>query len=111
MPLSDSAWVVSNSDIKNWFDENLPKFGLNQKEISQFKLYCLSQLKDSPYYLISYLIPKDKFLVNPSVSTTLRYSFYFTNLDSAPVLPTPAIVTPKRNGSSVVELSAAFTNQ
>jgi hypothetical protein len=110
LTLSNSGWIVSNADIKNWFDDNLPKFGLNQKEASQFKDYCLSQLKASNFYQISYLTPKDKLLVNPPVANTLRYSFYFTNLDSVAVIPTPTVVTPSRGETSVVELSAAFEN-
>lgn len=108
--LPNSGWIVSNTNIKNWLETNLPNFGLNQKEISQFKSYCLSKLKNSPYYQISYSIPKDKLLVNPPVDNTLRYSFYFTNLDSAVALPAPTVITPNRDGTSVVELSAAFAN-
>lgn len=110
LSLTNNGWVLSNVDLKNWFDNNLPNFGLNQKEISQFKSYCLSKLKNSPYYQISYQIPQDKLLINPPVNNTLRYSFYFTNLDSAVILPTPTVNTPNRDGTSVVELSAAFEN-
>lgn len=108
--LPDSAWIVSKTNIKNWFDENLPKFGLNQKEISQFKTYCLSQINSSAFYRINYQIPQNKLLVSPTPNTILRYQFYFTNLNSAPVLPTPTITAPNRSASSVVELSAAFKN-
>jgi hypothetical protein len=108
--LSNSGWIVSNTDLKNWFNDNLPKFGLNQKEIFQFKTYCLSQLKPSAFYQINYSLPKDKLLVNPIPNNILRYSFYFTNLDSAVTLPIPTIVAPDRDGSTVVELSAAFPN-
>lgn len=110
LSLPNNAWILSSAEIKNWFETNLPNFGLNKKEISQFKSYCLSKLKNSPYYQISYSIPKDKLLVNPPVDNTLRYSFYFTNLDSAVALPTPTVITPNRDGTSVVELSAAFEN-
>jgi len=110
LSLVNSGWIVSNTDIKNWFDNNLPNFGLNKKEISQFKSYCLSQLKNSAFYQINYLIPKDKLLVNPPITSILRYSFYFTNLDSAVTLSAPTIVTPSRDTISAVELSAAFEN-
>jgi hypothetical protein len=110
LSLPNSGWIISSLDLNKFFDENLPKFGLNQKETSQFKTYCLSQLKTANFYQISYLIPQDKFLVNPTPSNIFRYSFYFTNLDSVVALPTPTIITPDRDGSNVVELSAAFPN-
>lgn len=108
--LPKTGWIIASSDLKKFFDENLPKFGLNKKEIAQFKSYCLSELKPSAFYQISYTIPKDKLLVNPPLDTILRYSFYFTNLDSAAALSAPDIVTPKRGATTAVELSAAFQN-
>jgi hypothetical protein len=48
--------------------------------------------------------------IRDSLNTILRYSFYFTNLDSAAAFSAPDIVTPERGVTTAVELSAAFQN-
>lgn len=108
--LPSFGWILSAAELDEFFDEKLPIFGLNKNEISQFKEDTLSQLKNSAFYQINYMIPKDKLLVNPAVNNILRYTFYFTNLDSAATLSPPIIKTPSRDGATVLELSAAFQN-
>jgi len=53
--LPKDGWIVKTTDLENWFDTNLPKLGLNKKEIKDFKEYWLSELKGYPYYKIGLL--------------------------------------------------------
>ena len=60
LELSESGWIVSYENIKPWFDEELPKLGLNEKEKVQFEEYWLKELPESNYYEIKLL--DDQFL-------------------------------------------------
>lgn len=104
----DEGWVVATKDLKTWFDKNLPKFGLNKNEISEFKSYWLKELDDAGYYEIKLF--SDEFLgknmdliVSPTPKTIIRVEFYFKHLDSPKTLEEPTVVTPKRVGFTVVE--------
>lgn len=106
--LETDGWVVATSDLKSWFTENLPKFGLNNKEISQFKSYWLKELTDPGFYEIKLF--SDEFLnknmdliVNPTPDTIIRVEFYFKHLDNQKTLVEPTIITPERHGFTVVE--------
>jgi hypothetical protein len=108
LELSESGWVVKYGDLEPWFDEYLSKLGLNEKEKSQFKDYWLKELPKSNYYEIKLL--EDRFLkenmnliVSPQPDTVIRLNFYFRPLKEKLVLQEPVIVTPEREGFTVVE--------
>ena len=44
LQLPKEGWVVSYSNLENWFDTYLIKLGLNNKEARQFKEYWLNKL-------------------------------------------------------------------
>ena len=104
----DEGWVVAYEEIENWFDEYLPKMGLNTKEKEQFKEYWLKDLRRANYYEIRLL--GDEFLsenmdliINPKPETILRLNFYFKPLSSRHELKEPEIKRFERNGFTVVE--------
>jgi len=106
--VGEDGWVVATKDLKSWFSKYLPMFGLNKKEISQFKSYWLKELTLPGFYEIKLL--SEDFLgenmditINPTPDTIIRVEFYFKHLDNPIVLNEPVIVTPKRNGFVVVE--------
>lgn len=106
--IPETGWVVATTDLKTWFDKNLPKFGLNKKESTEFKKYWLKILNDTGYYEIKLF--SDEFLgknmdliVNPTPDTIIRVEFYFKHLTEPTTLVEPEIVTPKRSGFTVVE--------
>jgi hypothetical protein len=107
--LPKDGWIVKTTDLEKWFDTNLPKLGLNKKEIKDFKEYWLSELKGYPYYKIRLLskeflsenIPVE---INPKPDNFIRIIFYFEGTyDSKEKLTEPAIKTPARKGFTVVE--------
>ena len=86
----------------------MPKLGLNFVETRQFKEYWERVLPDSPYYFIgvvdkSNLDYIEALKINPEPDSIIRVSLYFEPLDSFKEVSEPNIVTPKREGFSVVE--------
>lgn len=108
LELPETGWIVAQNNLYNWFDINLPKLGLNKKEIIQFKEYWLYKLKDSKYYEIKLL--DNKFLnenmnliITPKPDTEIRLIFYFKGIDEPYNIEKPIIKTPDRKGFTVVE--------
>ncbi|HBT98755.1 MAG TPA: hypothetical protein DEA57_04690, partial [Sulfurihydrogenibium sp.] len=107
--LPKEGWIVKTTDLEKWFDVNLPKLGLNKKEIKDFKEYWLGELKGYPYYKIRLL--SEEFLdeniavkINPKPDTFIRVIFYFEGTyDSKEKLIEPQIKTPIRKGFTAVE--------
>ena len=107
--LPKDGWIVKTTDLENWFDSNLPKLGLNKKEIKDFKEYWLGELKGYPYYKIGLL--SKKFLnenipieINPKPDNFIRVIFYFEGTyNNREKLTEPTIKTPIRKGFTVAE--------
>lgn len=113
--LPDSGWVVKYDDLENWFDINLIKLGLNEKEKNQFKEYWLKRLPKSNYYEIKLL--EDAFLkenmdliIFPQPDTMIRLNFNFKPLKEKINILEPAITTPERTGFTVVEWGGVLSN-
>jgi hypothetical protein len=106
--LPNEGWVVEYGNLKTWFDEYLPKLGLNQKEKEQFEEYWMGKLRIANYYDIRIL--DNKFLsenmdliINPKPETLLRLNFYFQPLSAKTELTAPEIKEVTRKGFTVVE--------
>ncbi len=106
--LPKEGWVVKYDNLSKWFDYSLPKLGLNEKEKAQFKEYWLNELKPAKFYEIKLL--SDRFLaenmklkVSPEPKTVIRRNFIFKPLDQRKDIKEPNIITPKREGFTVVE--------
>jgi hypothetical protein len=102
------GWVVKFEELGSLYDDLLPKLGLNGKEAKDFSQYWLKALPDSPYYFVG-LINKDQrdyletLSVTPSPETSIRFSFYFEPLDKPISVKEPEIITPKREGFTLVD--------
>ena len=108
LKIPKEGFVVSSSDLDSWFDKNLKEMGLNEKELSQFKEYWISELNGSKYYIIKllfddFLTQNMNLLVSPTPDTMIRLNFYFKGVDKIVKLEEPVITTPVRNGFTVVE--------
>jgi len=113
--LSKEGWVVKYDDLGNWFDINLIRMGLNEKEKMQFKEYWLINLPKSNYYEIKLL--EDKFLkenmgliISPQPDTLIRLEFNFKPLKEKIEISEPTIVTPERKGFVAVEWGGILEN-
>ncbi len=106
--LPTTGWVVKSEDLDQWFEINLKKMGLNEKEKMQFKEYWLPRLSDAQYYEIklfddSFLKQNMDLLVSPTPDTMIRLEFYFKPLRREMMITEPTIITPIRTGFTVVE--------
>ena len=104
----EEGWVVEYNRLENWFDKNLPKLGLNEKETNQFIEYWTQELPEAKYYEIK-LFDK-KFIdenmtlnIEPKPDTVTRLLFHFKALDEMTILEEPTITTPERKGFTVIE--------
>jgi len=108
LALPDNGWVVAQENLKNWFDKNLTKLGLNEREEADFMEYWLDKLSDSGYYEIrlldqAFLETNAKLAISPSPDTVIRVIFYFTPLNEYKIVEAPVIQTPERKGFVVLE--------
>jgi len=106
--LPEEGWVIKYEELNNWFENQLPILGLNEKETSQFIEYWMERLPKANYYEIKLF--EDKFLkenmdllITPTPDTLIRLEFNFKALEDKITLPEPTIKTPERNGFVVVE--------
>jgi len=106
--LPNEGWIVEYGNLKEWFEEYLPKLGLNKKETEQFEEYWLEKLRKAKYYDIRIL--GDKFLsenmellIEPKPETLIRLNFYFKPISSKIELKAPEIREVNRKGFTVVE--------
>jgi hypothetical protein len=113
--IPEDGWVVAYNDLDNWFEINLEKLGLNEKEKFQFKDYWLKELPKSNYYIIKllsnqFLDDNMDLIINPSPDTEIRLNFYFKSINKSIQLKTPEIITPNRNGFTVIEWGGILGN-
>lgn len=104
----DSGWVVKQEDLDNLYKNILPKLGLNQKEETDFIQYWEKALPKSPYYFVG-IIDKtqrdylETLKVTPVPKTSIRFSLYFEPLNQPRSVVAPKIITPKRDGFTLVD--------
>lgn len=107
----NTGFVKAFNELPTFFDELLPKLGLNQKETTEFKQYWLKALPKSPYYYIG-IIPQDQLdqneplTISPRQDTMIRIRLLFKQLDHPESFQEPVIQTPQRNGFTVVDWGA-----
>lgn len=102
------GFAVAKEDIHNFLAEKLGKFGLNEKEISDFLAFWEPKMKESPYYFITFLgnremeqiAPLD---IEPKPDTVIRVLMDFSPLDKLADFKGFEIKTPERKGFTVVE--------
>ncbi len=94
LPLSEEGWSVQYNNLSRWFDKFLNKFGLNNKEATDFKTYWLKNLPVSNYYTIKIVQPEivnDQLglKIEPKPDNLLRVLLYFAPSDSTVSLKEP----------------------
>ena len=108
-----TGFVKPYDQLSNFFNEILPKLGLNTKESSEFKSYWLNALPKSPYYFIG-IIPQEQLnqneplTITPQQDTMIRVRLYFQQLDQPISIKPPVMQTPQRSGFTVVDWGGLF---
>ena len=103
-----AGWVVKKESLSKFFDDILPKLGLNQKEAFEFKDYWLKRLKENLYFVT--FLPKEEIEriepmeISIKPDTTIRVRLFFRAINKPIGVPRPTFPeVPKRKGFTVVE--------
>lgn len=114
--LKEEGWMVSRSELSEWFDKSLPKLGLKGKEVRDFKKYWLKELPKCNYYEIK--LVDEKFLtenlsleINPNPDTIIRVILYFKCSGEKKELRNPLLSERTREGFTVVEWGGMVGSQ
>ena len=109
----EQGFVVAKSDVKKFLEEKLAKFGLIEKEYSEFIEFWLPKMQDKNYYFITF-VPQEQFdklaplFVSPKPDTIIRVFMDFEGMDN-PISVKPQIIkTTPRIGFTVVEWGGAL---
>ncbi|MDD4611186.1 MAG: hypothetical protein PHU73_04535, partial [Patescibacteria group bacterium] len=113
--MPNSGFVVKKEEVKKFLEEKLAKLGLIKKEYDEFIDFWAPKMQEKPYYFITF-VPQEEFdkiaplSVNPKPDTIIRVFMDFQGLDNFVRVPEQKIVTPERNGFTVVEWGGALHN-
>src|SRR3989344_975688 len=104
----DKGFVVTRNELPELFSDLLPKLGLNNKESKEFIEYWEKALPNSPYYFVGIMDQKsinqiEPLDINPSPDSIIRIRLYFEILERAINVQNSQIITPQREGFTVVE--------
>jgi len=102
-----TGFVVKREEVSSFFASTLPKYGLNQKESREFMDFWVPRMASSSYYQVSFLTdtwskaaPLNVF---PRPKTSIRIFMDLKPLSAPISIKAPTIVTPKRDGFTLVE--------
>ena len=103
-----SGFVVKRENISSFLNEKLTFLGLNEKEISDFKEYWIPNMKDKPYYRISFLGKREMqksapITITPTPESIQRVFMDFEWLDAPMNIPEQVLMPFERTGFSVIE--------
>ncbi len=102
------GFVVAKEDVPVFLEGTLAKYGLNTKEVADFKEFWVPRMQSAPYYFISFLGNREMdalapLSVTPKPDTVIRVLMDYRPLEK-PIPARPyAIRTPERKGFTVVE--------
>ncbi|HSW88582.1 MAG TPA: hypothetical protein VLG12_05475 [Candidatus Saccharimonadales bacterium] len=108
-----TGYVIAYNDLSSFFENILPKLGLNTKEQQQFSDYWLKALPKNPYYLIS-IVPQtalnqiSPLTISPQPQTIIRVTLSFKPLDKKIDIAAPFLPAIQREGFTVVEWGGLF---
>ena len=106
--MTDEGFCVKGEDIASFLEEKLALLGLSEREAEEFIIFWLPILENNEYNYIRFesmedmnsYMPLD---ITPAPDTIIRVNMIFKALESPVELREQKIVTPERNGFTVVE--------
>lgn len=104
----DEGFVVKGEDTSKFLEEKLEILGLNYKEIEEFIIYWLPKLESNKYNYIRFQDEEEinqnmPLEITPMPDTVIRVVMEWKGLDKYIEIPEQELITPKRNGFTVVE--------
>lgn len=108
------GFCVKGEDTADFLEESLTKLGLNQREANEFIIYWLPKMEHNPYNLISFqtdsYTDNAKLTVTPKPDTLIRVFMAWKPLAEAVEVEAQELISPVRNGFTVVEWGGAEVN-
>ena len=106
--LTNDGFVVKGEDTISFLEKYLSKLGLNYKESNEFIMYWLPKLESNKYNYIRFILNDelDEYMsldITPKPKTTIRILMAYKPLTDKIDVKPQTIVTPKRDGFTVVE--------
>lgn len=102
-----TGFVVKDGDVESFLAKILPKYGLNEKEAREFMEFWVPEMKGASYYRVSFLTDdwskSAPLSVYPRPKTSIRIFMDWQPLSSPVYITEPTIITPERNGFTLVE--------
>ncbi len=104
----EEGFVVEGDGVEKFFDEKLAVLGMNEIEIADFKEFWVPILSEDPYYFITFISQEDfdkyaPLTVLPEPDSVIRVFFDYKGLDEKVEVAEQKLVTPEREGFTVVE--------
>ena len=101
------GFCVEGSRTADFLVSVLPRLGLNEREANEFVIYWLPQMQGNAYNLISFqteaYTDNAKLILSPEPDTLIRVFMAWKAVDTPIEIEPQTIVTPERNGFTVVE--------
>jgi len=107
------GFVVASINVGRFLNEKLAVLGLNDNEIADFMEFWYPKFDSAPYYYITFM-PQEDFekiaplSVTPSPDTVIRVYMDYAPLSGPIEVTEPELVTPDRDGFTVVEWGGAL---
>jgi len=104
----EEGFVVEGEGVEKFFDEKLAVLGMNEVEIADFKEFWVPILSEDPYYFITFIEQEDfdkyaPLTVEPAPDSVIRVFFDYNGMDEKVEVVEQKLVTPEREGFTVVE--------
>ena len=104
----DEWFVVAWKDIVPFLEEKLAILGLNEREAEEFIVYWLPQMEDNEWNLIRFESIEEQnesmpLNITPTPDTVIRVMMDWKAINEPIDIPGQKLVTPERNGFTVVE--------
>lgn len=110
-----AGFNVARNDLHAFFESTLARYGLNQKERSDFEEFWEPRLekKNSPYYFLTFTTTEKlqnyaPLEITPQPDTLIRIFLDYELLPAPKNAAAPEIITPKRSGFTAVEWGGAL---
>ena len=105
------SFSINGKGISDFFEENLPKLGLNPRECADFKLYWLHEFETNKHYFMHFAIDDEadqlyKLKIAPKPNSIRRIEMIYAEISSKEQYTFPKQTFPnpfERKGLSVVE--------
>ncbi|MAG11659.1 MAG: hypothetical protein CMI52_02525 [Parcubacteria group bacterium] len=108
VPVESRGFVVKSQDVESLLEDKLAQLGLNKKETADFNEFWVPKMKHYPYYFVTFYT--NEFLdslaplkVNPQPDSIIRIMMDYKPLMRPIRVKELPIVTPERNGFTLVE--------